>query len=53
MSKIISTTIREDDIPTYNKLRKFLDNEKISMGSFIISSFQKSLLSSSLDGVRS
>jgi hypothetical protein len=41
MSKIISTTIKEKDIETYNQLRKLLTKTNKSVGTFLIESFEK------------
>jgi hypothetical protein len=41
MSKLISTTIKEQDIGTYNNLRDYLTRNHISIGSFIIQSYKK------------
>jgi hypothetical protein len=41
MSKIISTTIKEKDIETYNQLRKLLTKTNRSVGTFLIESFEK------------
>jgi hypothetical protein len=41
MSKLISTTIKEQDIGTYNLLRQHLDKVHMSMGTFIIQSYNR------------
>ena len=41
MSKIISTTIKEKDIETYNELRTLLTKTNKSVGTFLIESFEK------------
>lgn len=41
MSKIISTTIREKNIETYNELKEVLKRTNTSIGDFIIQSYIK------------
>ena len=49
MSKIISTTIKEDNIPLYNELRKQLKRTNQSVGEYIIQSYIKSKTKTALD----
>ena len=39
MSKLISTTIRENNVPTYNELKEYMKKSNTSIGDFIIQSY--------------
>jgi hypothetical protein len=51
MSQLTSVTIREDDIPTYKRMREYLTNTKQSVGRFLIDSYISLEASSTLDDV--
>ena len=40
MSKLFSSTIREDNIVEYNKLREYLHQKHQSIGDFLVESFR-------------
>lgn len=40
MSKLFSSTIREDNIVEYTKLRKYLHQKHQSIGDFLVESFR-------------
>jgi len=40
MSKLFSSTIREDNIVEYNNLREYLHNKHQSIGDFLVESFK-------------
>lgn len=40
MSKLFSSTIREDNIVEYNKLREYLHQKHQSIGDFLVESFK-------------
>ena len=40
MSKLFSSTIREDNIVEYNKLREYLHTKHQSIGDFLVESFR-------------
>ena len=40
MSKLFSSTIREDNIVEYNKLREYLHKKHQSIGDFLVESFR-------------
>ena len=40
MSKLFSSTIREDNIAEYNKLREYLHQKHQSIGDFLVESFR-------------
>lgn len=40
MSKLFSSTIREDNIVEYNKLREYLHHKHQSIGDFLVESFR-------------
>ena len=40
MSKLFSSTIREDNISEYNKLREYLHQKHQSIGDFLVESFK-------------
>jgi hypothetical protein len=41
MSKLFSSTIREDNIQDYNKMRKYLNQKNQSIGDFLVESFRE------------
>jgi hypothetical protein len=51
MSQLTSVTIREDDIPTYKRMREYLSNKKQSVGRFLIDSYISLEATSTLDEV--
>ena len=51
MSQLTSVTIREDDIPTYKRMRKYLTNTKQSVGRFLIDSYINIEATTTLDEV--
>jgi hypothetical protein len=52
MSQLTSVTIREDDIPTYKRMREYLSNTKQSVGRFLIDSYISLEATTNLDEVR-
>lgn len=51
MSQLTSVTIREDDIPTYKRMREYLTNTKQSVGRFLIDSYINIEATTTLDEV--
>lgn len=49
MSKLVSTTIREDNIPTYIQLREHLKKNNTSLGDYLIGRYRAEMEISTLD----
>jgi hypothetical protein len=48
MSKLFSSTIREDNIIDYNNMREYLRNNNQSIGDFLIQSYRKEVVKTGL-----